>query len=263
MIIIKIGGGKNINIGGILDGLPLLKEPVIIVHGANTWRDELAEKLQLEKQVVTSVSGFDSVLTDEAGIDLLLMAYAGLRNKRIVELCRMRGLPAIGLTGLDGGMIQGRRNPGIKVRENGKVFLRRDLSGKPREVNLRLLSLLLEEGYLPVLTVPIADENGQAVNTENDDVVALLHDRLKARLVISFLEAGGLLADAGDPGSVIPAMTPVEVLGWEDRSQGRIKRKLHAINKLYRSGPVRVILADGRRERPLHDALAGKGTLIQ
>ena len=120
MIIIKIGGGREINLKGIAANLAAIKEPFIIVHGANAVRDDLAEKLNIQKKVITSLSGYSSVFSDEDTIDLMMMAYAGLKNKRIVELLQQNGINAVGLSGLDGRMIEGKRNSGIKVREDGK-----------------------------------------------------------------------------------------------------------------------------------------------
>ena len=73
-------------------------------------------------------------------IDVMLMAYAGLRNKRIVESLQGYGVNAVGLTGLDGALVRGMRNKGIRIRENGKTLIKRDLSGKPVAANRKLLS---------------------------------------------------------------------------------------------------------------------------
>ena len=102
------------------------------------------------------------------------MAYSGVRNKRLVELFRRQGVNAIGLTGLDGGLVQGARNRGIRVVEGGKKMMKRDFSGKPKSINASLLNLLLEQGYVPVVTIPIVDEDGFAINSENDDIVSEL-----------------------------------------------------------------------------------------
>ena len=126
MIIIKIGGGAGINIDGAISDLAEVKEKFIIIHGANALRDELAEQLGYPKKTVTSVSGYSSVLTDEKALDIMMMAYAGLKNKRIVELCQQKGVNAVGLSGVDGKVIQSKRNKGIRVRENGKLLLLKD-----------------------------------------------------------------------------------------------------------------------------------------
>ncbi len=264
MMIIKIGGGEKINLTGIIEDLSKLNEKCIIIHGANKLRDELLEKLNIEKNIITSVSGFSSVLSDDKLMDVLIMAYAGLKNKRIVELCQMNGLNAIGLTGIDGGLIKGKKNKGIRVRENGKLKIIRDNSGKAFEVNVDLLQYLLEHNYLPVLTVPILAEDGKALNSENDDITALLSNTLSADKVIQFIEAPGLLRDFNDENSLINNLSKSELKLMVENSNGRIKRKLYALLKLFNNNnSPKVIIADGRVENPLIKALNNSGTTIE
>ncbi len=263
MVIIKIGGGENIHLEGIVNDLLEFPGPYLIVHGANALRDQLAEMLGIRKQVLTSVSGYSSVYSDKDALDVLMMAYAGLRNKRIVELCQQRGINAIGLTGLDGQVIQGRRNRGIRVKEGNKIRIVRDFSGKPRHVNKRLLEWLISEGYVPVLTVPIVDEHGTAINSENDDVVALLQETFRAQTVIQLIEAPGLLAEPHNPATLIPHLSPIELVDREKNAQGRMKRKLRALIQLFDHQVQKVIISDGRVEHPLRDAFNEKGTVIQ
>lgn len=263
MLLIKIGGGKELNLNGIIGDLAELKEKFIIVHGANALRDELAQKLNYQKRIVISLSGYDSVFSDEHTIDLAMMAYAGLKNKRIVEMLQQKGVNAVGLSGLDGKTIQGKRNSGIKVREGGKTLLLRDFSGKPKAINRNLLDLLLDNGYTPVLCVPLIDENNFAINSENDDIVALLQSEFKAEKVISLIEAPGFLLDKNDPTSLVSKMSKAELEAMEQKVDGRMKRKILAIRKLFgESGDTTVILSDGRTEHPVKDALNGKGTII-
>jgi acetylglutamate/LysW-gamma-L-alpha-aminoadipate kinase len=263
MYLIKIGGGKGINLKGIISDLSAQNEKMIIVHGANAARDELASKIGFQKKVVTSLSGYDSVLSDEMTIDLMMMTYAGLINKRIVELCHMHGINAVGLSGLDGKTIQGKRNSGIKVREGGKTLLLRDFSGKPKSINKELINLLIENGYTPVLCVPLIDENNCAINSENDDVIALLHSEFKAEKVISLIEEPGFLLDKNDPSTLVSNISKEELETMEQKVVGRMKRKILALRKLFESGDTTVILCDGRTEHPIIDALNGKGTIIK
>jgi [amino group carrier protein]-L-2-aminoadipate 6-kinase len=263
MLLIKIGGGKDLNLQGIANDLSTLNEKFIIVHGANALRDELAAKLGIQKKIVTSLSGYDSVFSDENTIDLAMMAYAGLKNKRIVELLQQKGVNAVGLSGLDGKSIQGKRNSGIKVRENGKTLLLRDFSGKPKAINKHLLDLLLDNGYSPVLSVPLIDENNFAINSENDDVIALLQSEFKADKIISLIEAPGFLLDKNDPSSLVSEMSKTELETMEQKVDGRMKRKILALRKLFEAGDTTVILSDGRTENPIKDALNGKGTIIK
>lgn len=260
-MIIKIGGGQSINIEGIAQDLT--NHPgSIIVHGANALRDELLEKLDIEKHVVTSIKGYSSVVTDDDMIDAIKMAYAGLQNKTIVELCQRNGINAIGLSGIDGGLIRSERNRGIKIEENGRKRIIRDRSGKPRTINTALLTLLLENGYTPVLCIPTLDENGYATNSENDDIVTLIHHEVRAERIIQLIEAPGYLEDPRDDTSVRKTMTRTDLERELETSSGRMKRKLHALHKLLET-PTTIHISDGRIERPISTALEGAGTVIR
>ena len=262
MIIVKIGGGKTINVPGIARDLAGIGEKAVVVHGANAVRDELAAALGRAPRVVTSASGVASVFSDEAAIDLLLMAYAGARNKRIVEAMQQAGVNAVGLCGLDGRVVQGQRNRGIRVEAGGRTSILHDLSGKPQSVNAALLRALLALGHTPVLTVPIADETGAAINAENDDIVGVLARDLEADTVVQLIEAPGMLRDPGDPASAIASLELEELARWEASAGGRFKRKLMALHRLLETCAPRIVIADGRAEHPLADALAGIGTEV-
>ena len=263
MIIIKIGGGRDVNLKGVVQDLATLTERFIIVHGANAVRDEIAAKMGFPTQTVTSVSGYSSVLSDEKAIDAIMMGYAGIQNKRLVELCQQRGINAVGLSGLDGKLVQGARNKGIRVRQNEKTIMMRDFSGKPKQINQELLALLLDHDYVPVICIPIIDENNCAINSENDDIVAVLQESLHADTVVQLIEAPGFMDDINDDRSLVPAISKAELDAREAQVEGRMKRKMLALKKLMENGAARVIISDGRVEHPVQDALSGKGTIIQ
>jgi acetylglutamate/LysW-gamma-L-alpha-aminoadipate kinase len=262
MMLIKIGGGEQINLAATIADLATLEQPFIIVHGANVLRDQLAQRLGMEKTVLTSVSGYASVFSDQDALDVIMMSYSGLRNKQIVELCQRSGINAVGLSGLDGRLVQGERNKGIRVRENGKTMIKRDLSGKPRSINTGLFTLLLDNGYCPVLTIPIVDENGFAINSENDDIVVRIATALEIDTVIQLIEAPGFLDDPADETSLVSNMSVAELHRREASVDGRIKRKLLALTRLCDGGKKRVIITDGRGEHPIINALDGAGTHI-
>ncbi|HJX10670.1 MAG TPA: [LysW]-aminoadipate kinase [Candidatus Binatia bacterium] len=263
MIIIKIGGGRDVNLKGVVQDLASLTERFIIVHGANAVRDEIAAKMGHPTRSVTSVSGYASVLSDEKAIDAIMMGYAGIQNKRLVELCQQRGINAVGLSGLDGKLVQGARNKGIRVRQNEKTIMMRDFSGKPKQINQELIALLLDHGYVPVICIPIIDENNFAINSENDDIVAVLQESLHADTVVQLIEAPGFMDDINDDRSLVPAISRAELDAREAQVEGRMKRKMLALKKLMENGAARVIISDGRVEHPVQDALSGKGTIIQ
>jgi len=262
MIIVKIGGGKEINIEGIIADLAGINDRYVIVHGANALRDKLAQDLGQPKQVLTSVKGYTSVYSDEKLIDVMMMAYAGVRNKRIVEMCQRHGINAVGLSGLDGKMVRGKRNQGIRVYQGKKLKIVRDFSGKPQSVNAPLLNLLLDNGYVPVLTVPIIDEHNAAINTENDEIVRVLQKALLADTVVNLIEAAGFLENKEDADTLIKTIPATDLEAREQQVEGRMKRKMLALRKLFEQGATRIIISDGRTDHPVTDALAGKGTVI-
>ena len=261
-IIIKVGGGESINVEGIIRDLAAEPQPIIVVLGANAARDRLAEKLDMPTRMIQSVSGYDSVYTDQNAIDLIMMTYAGAVRNRFVECCQRHGINAVGLSGLDGRLIQGERNRGIRVRENGKILIKRDYSGKPRQINGDLLRLLLGQGYTPVLSIPIVDADGFAINADNDNIISALHRELDAGRIYQFIEAPGLLADPDQPSSLIRKLSVSDVQMREDSASGRMKRKLLAIRQLFDEGFTQVIISDGRTETPYLDAIGGNGTVI-
>ena len=263
MMIVKIGGGETLNLPAIAEDLAGVTEPVVVVHGANALRDDLASRLGVEVERVTALSGYTSVVTDEKMIELMLMTYAGLRNKQIVAALQAHGVQAIGLTGIDGGLVRARRNRGFRAWRKGRKMMVRDLTGKPEQINHTLLRLLLDQGYLPVLTVPVLDESGQAVNTENDDLVALLQEELKADRIVQLMEAPGLLANPPVAESLLRRLTFPELCDWEERVEGRIKRKLRALKQVMQTPGTIVHIGDGRINRPISHLLQGGGTWIQ
>jgi acetylglutamate/LysW-gamma-L-alpha-aminoadipate kinase len=263
MILVKVGGGASVNLEGIARDLAGLGEPAVVVHGANAARDDLAARLGTPKRTVISESGVESVFTDAEALEVLTMAYAGLVNKRLVALCQRSGVNAVGLTGLDGALIRGRRNRGIRVAENGRRRLLHDDSGKPIASNVELFRVLLGAGYTPVVTVPILDEEGRAINAENDEVLALLQRDLGAEVVVQLIEAPGLMGDPARPESLLGVLGRGDIEAMEANSSGRFRRKLMGLRKMLNSGCRRIVVGDGRLPNPLRSALSLQGTVIE
>ena len=204
MYVIKLGGSRGIDVEAFLDDLAGLDEPFVLVHGANAELDALSRRLGIEPRLVSSADGQVSRFTDPETMDLFLMVYAGRVNKRIVEGLAKRGRRAVGLTGLDGGVVTGRRKPAIRIVENGKRrILRGDFAGSIESVNTQLLSLLLAQGFVPVVCPPAVSHEGDAINVDGDKMAMQIAVALHADKLLVFSNTTGLLRDAGDPDSVI------------------------------------------------------------
>lgn len=265
MFLLKIGGGKNINIENIAQDLVEIskKEQVIIVHGASATRDEIAEKLGIPTKTITSPSGIFSVYTDEVAIDVFLMTYCGLINKRVVATLQKYGINAVGLSGIDGKLWQAKRKEAVYAQENGKTKLITDnLTGRVEQVNSELLHLLLNNGYVPVLCPPAFSFDDQIVNTDNDWAVAMLAGALNAQTIVSLFEAPGFLKDVNDVTSVIPNIDKNDLKTMLQYAQGRMKKKLLGAQKAFELSVQKIYFGDGRIERPVTAAISGKGTII-
>ena len=121
----------------------------------------------------------------------------------------------------------------------------------------------MDNGYVPVLTIPIIDEDGHAINSENDDIVNILQQALVADHIVQLIEAPGFLDDKNDPASLVATLSQSELAYREQQVEGRMRRKMLALRRLFELGASKVTISDGRTESPISDALAGKGTIIQ
>lgn len=266
MILVKAGGGEAINWPGLAEDLAevLKVEPVIVVHGGHALRDALAARLGVPVRKVVSPSGVASVYTDAEALDVFLMAYPGVANKKIVAELARRGVNAVGLSGVDGRLWQAKAKKDLLVRENGKTKLLRDnLTGRVDRVNVGLLRLLVDNGYVPVLSAPAISEEGEIVNTDNDGAAAVLAEQMGIERLVFLFEAPGLLSDPEQPGTLIPRIPRTALDEFIALAGDRMKKKLMGVKRAFEGGAKEVYFGDGRRERPLKDALAGRGTVIR
>jgi acetylglutamate/LysW-gamma-L-alpha-aminoadipate kinase len=265
VLLIKLGGGRDLNIDAVCADVAALRavEPVILVHGASTLRDDLAARLGVPVRTVVSPSGVSSVYTDREALDVFLMAYAGLANKRLVARLLAHGVPAVGLSGVDGRLWEAVPKKDIPVVENGKtLLLRGNLTGRVEKVNAGLVRLLVDGGYVPVLSAPAITAEGEIVNTDNDLAAAILAGALGIRRMVYLFEAPGLLRDADDADSRIARVARGEINAVLPFAKGRMKKKILGVRKALESGVAEVCFGDGRIERPVSSALSGNGTVF-
>ncbi|NOZ26784.1 MAG: [LysW]-aminoadipate kinase [Chloroflexi bacterium] len=267
MIVVKIGGSEGINLDLIADDIAaLVKEGqrMIVVHGGSAETNRVAEALGHPPRFVTSVSGYTSRYTDRKTLEIFEMVYCGKVNKGLVERLQRRGVNAVGLSGLDGRIFEGPRKAVIKVIQNGRrMVLRDDYTGKVERVNADLLRLLLDNGYLPVLTPPAASYDGEAINVDGDRAAAAVAKAMGAEQLIILSNVPGLLRNYPDESSLIPHIPRGRVESAMDFAQDRMKKKVLGATEALESGVRRVVFADGRMEQPIRRALAGQGTVIE
>jgi acetylglutamate/LysW-gamma-L-alpha-aminoadipate kinase len=267
MLVVKIGGGSGTQIDPAvtdLTGLLRSGRKVLLVHGASGETNILAEKLGKPPRFVTSVSGIESRYTDRETLEIFEMAYCGKANKAVVEAFQRRGVNAVGLSGLDGRIFEGKRKDTLTILEGGKrKVLRGDYTGRVERVNTGLLALLLDHGYLPVLCPPASSYEGEAVNVDGDTAAAQAAAALKAKDFVMLSNVPGLLRDLADPASLVARIPAKAIEDFMPLARGRMKRKLMAAAIALSAGVDRVILAGANVDAPVTAALAGHGTVIQ
>ncbi len=155
----------------------------------------------------------------------------------------------------------------MRAIENGKPkILRGDFAGSIEEIDTTLLDLLLDNGYLPVLTPPALSYDGEAINVDGDKLSLQMAIALKADALVILSNTSGLLADINDPGSLI---TEIDVSSDESvelamtAAGGRMKKKVQAGCDAVTAGIGQVVFADARVEQPISRALAGQGTVLR
>ena len=267
-ILIKLGGSAGIDnsltVGDLAGMWP--EKRIVMVHGANAELDAYIRSQGREPTHVTSSRGQVSRYTDDQTMSDMMAIYAGQTNKRIVELFQQRGVNAVGLTAMDGGIAQGRRKSAIRVVEDGKKkVLRGDHAGSIEEIDTTLIELLLDNGYLPVLTPPAVSHDGEAINVDGDKLALELATALKAEALVFLSNTSGLLRDVDDPDSLITHINTADDADVEaaiEAAGGRMKKKVEAGVGAVRAGIGTVVFADATVEQPVSRALAGEGTVL-
>ena len=270
MYVIKIGGGKAIDdaaYGRFADDLAELhtaRTPFLVVHGGNAEFSRLSVALGLPPRMITNEKGRVSRYTDRATMDAMLMTYCGKVNKTIVGIFQQRGINAVGLSGIDGRIATGRRKPVMRGSDDGKPkVLRDDHAGTIEIVDVALISLLLANGYVPILTPPALDvAEARPINVDGDKFAIELARHLSATALLFFSDTPGLLVDKDDESSLIPEIDASDPSAALASAKGRMIVKVEAALKAIDQGIEQVIFADARVENPVHQALAGHGTRI-
>lgn len=259
-LVVKVGGSLD-DPSWLLDDVAAQRRPVVLVHGAHRVLDDLALRLGHPPRFITSASGAVSRYTDDTAMDHFLMTYCGLVNKRMVQALLARGVSAVGLSAMDGGMVRGRRRADIRGREETRtVVLHGDHAGTITEVDTSLLSALLESERTPVICPPALGGDGAPINVDGDRLAAELAVALGAERLLIFSDTNGFLADPDQPESTVARAAAADLAVLAAAARGRARSKLAAVERALRGGVSAVGLCDGRRHRPLESALAGAGS---
>jgi acetylglutamate/LysW-gamma-L-alpha-aminoadipate kinase len=267
MHVIKVGGSAGNNYDALCDDLAARHAAggrLVLVHGGSDETNRLGEATGHPPRFVTSPSGYTSRYTDRRTLELFMMAAGGLVNKSLVERLQARGCNAVGLSGLDGRLLEGRRKATIRIVEDGRQkLLRDDWTGTVERVNAALLRALLDAGYLPVVAPLACSEAGEALNVDGDRAAAAIAAALGAEALLLLSNVPGLLRSFPDESSLIARIPRADVDAYLPFAEGRMKKKVLGAQEALAAGVGRVLLGDARHPGCVSAALGGAGTVIE
>jgi acetylglutamate/LysW-gamma-L-alpha-aminoadipate kinase len=265
MLVIKIGGAVGLDYHALCNDIRTLWETgerMVIVHGGSAETDTLAEKLDHPARFITTPSGHVSRYTDRRTLEIFVMATARI-NRTLVEYLQGLDVNALGLSGIDGRLLQARRKEAVRSIEDGRVrVIRDDWTGSVTAVNTDLLRLLLDQRYLPAIAPLAASEQGRMLNVDGDRAAAAIAGALGAETLLLLSNVSGLMRNFPDESTLVTQLRRDELETAAEWAQGRMKKKIMGAREALRAGVGRVIIGDGRRCTPIHDALQGAGTTI-
>ena len=257
IVVIKYGGNAMINeqlkeqVMEDIARLWLIGVKVVLVHGGGPEINDLMDRLGKKPEFVNGLR-----VTDKETVDIVQMVLAGKVNKTLVNLIEMKGGKAMGISGMDGRLIEAT----VKDERLGYV-------GKITKVNIDPVMDLLEKGYIPVVSTLGCDKNGNAYNINGDTAAAFIAGALGAERLFMMTDVAGLLRDKDDPSTLISEITidEAEQLGREGIISGGMIPKVDCCIEAIHRGVRNVIIMDGRVPHSILMELLtdeGAGTMV-
>jgi acetylglutamate/LysW-gamma-L-alpha-aminoadipate kinase len=265
LIVVKCGGdivGDPAGVCADVAWLAASGRPIVLVHGGAADIDGLADRLRVPSTRMTSPDGLSARFTDQAMLEVVSMALAGLVQPRLVTAMNAVGVSAVGLTGVHGRVLTARRRgPQRTIADGRQLIVRGDNSGRITSVNTVLLECLINAGFVPVLSPPVLADDGLMVNADADRVAAAVASALRASVLILLTGTRGVLADPANPESMMP-VCPVPRSGPPPHRGGGMGVKLLAARDVLVAGVPTVLIADGSGPHPVRAALSGAATRV-
>ncbi len=232
--------------------LRLVGVQVVLVHGGGPEITELMARVGKESTFVDGLR-----VTDRETMDIVQMVLAGKVNKSLVNLLEMKGGKAMGISGMDGRLIE------AKMRDERLGFV-----GAITRVNIDPVQDLLDKGYIPVVSTIGCDALGNTYNINGDTAAAYIAGALKAQRLIMMTDVAGILRDKDDPSTLIRELSVTEAVGLfrEGIIAGGMIPKVDCCIEAIGMGVEKVIIMDGRVPHAILMELLtdeGAGTMVK
>ena len=256
-VVVKYGGNAMINESikqQVMEDIVLLwliGVKIVLVHGGGPEINEIMQKLGKEPKFVDGLR-----VTDKETVDIVQMVLAGKVNKTLVNLLESKGGKAMGISGMDGGLIEAK----MKDERLGYV-------GKITKIHINPVTDLLEKGYIPVISTVGCDTEGNTYNINGDTAAAYIAGALNAERLIMMTDIVGLLRDKDDPSTLIPNVTISEARALEESGviSGGMIPKIECCIEAINEGVENVVIMDGRVPHSILMELLtdeGAGTMV-
>jgi acetylglutamate kinase len=269
--VVKMSGKATEDHGNLIslaEELALLHQVGIrlcLVHGGGRQLSELASRMGIEQTIIDGRR-----VTDDATLEMAKMIFAGKINTDILSALRNRGIEAVGLSGVDGNIVHAERRPPREVlnRETGeRAQVDFGHVGDVVEINSRLLNVLLEQGYLPVISSLGADSEGTVFNINADTIASEIAIQLRAEKLILLSDVDGFYLRSGEPETKLSRLTADEAQQMikDGTATGGMIPKLESIATVLRRGVHAAHIISGTKRNALLSEVftdSGTGTMI-
>lgn len=230
----------------------LIGVKIVLVHGGGPEISEMMDKLGKKPEFVDGLR-----VTDKETIDIVQMVLAGKVNKTLVNMLEMKGGKAIGLSGMDGRLIEAK----VKDEKLGYV-------GEITKIHIKPVADILNNGYIPVISTVGCDKEGNAYNINGDTAAAYISGALEAERLIMMTDIAGVLRDKNKTETLIPeiGLEQVDELKKEGIISGGMIPKVECCVTAIKQGVKNVVIMDGRVPHSILMELLtneGAGTLVK
>jgi [amino group carrier protein]-L-2-aminoadipate/L-glutamate 6-kinase len=257
MIVIKFGGSVLYELHpSIIEDLRQISknERIVLVHGGGDEVTNMATKLGKEQKFIVSPSGIRSRFTDKETAEIYTMVMSGKINKIIVKMMVEAGIKAVGISGIDAGILRAIRKSKLTVlNEMGrKMIIEGGYTGKIQSVETSLLNILTENGYLPVVSPIALSENYEFLNVDGDRAAAYIAGNLKADKVIFLTNVNGLHLDD----KLVKSLTASQAKEAIPKIGFGMEKKILASTEALMLGTKEVIISSGKVLNPITSAIS-------
>jgi len=263
-LVIKIGGAAGTVTENIIHEIAQLVaegQRLVLLHGGSDLTNTLSQRLGHPVRTITSPSGMVSRYTDRETLRIYAMAVAGQINTELVALLQQQGVNALGLSGVDGRLLQARRKSFVRsMTTEGRVqILHDDYTGQIEQVNEALLRQLIDAGYTPVIAPLALSREGEPLNIDGDRAAAAVAVALQADALVMLTNVPGLLTDPENNATLISTIPADQLAEYMNYAQGRMRKKILGAQEALQGGVPRVYIGSVSLQKVLN----GSGTLIE